>query len=337
MKFNTGKKENIIRYLLEKIEQNVENPSLIVSEAFGINRNTVHKYINELEKEKIIERVKRGIYRLVKTEYEYCLKKSNDEIKNETDIFYKYFKNHISDLSDGIKEIWEYTFSEMINNVIDHSGAENLFIKVSRDYIKTEVAIIDDGIGIFEKIKSHFSLPSLDDAICELFKGKLTTDEKRHSGEGIFFSSRIMDDFTIWSSEKVFTHNKYDNNKFMDFSKLEKGTVVIMSISNFSNKKTAEIFDKYTNKDNNFTKTSIILKNVFDSSPISRSQARRVLNGLEKFEEIVLDFEEVSWMGQGFAHQIFVLYRENNPQLTITPINMNEDVTKMYNHVINTN
>ena len=76
---------------------------------------------------------------------------------------------------------------------------------------------------------------------------------------------------------------------------------------------------------------------MFDSSPISRSQARRVLNGLEKFEEIVLDFEEVSWMGQGFAHQIFVLYRENNPQLTITPINMNEDVTKMYNHVINTN
>ena len=71
MKFNTGKKENIIRYLLEKIEQNVENPSLIVSEAFGINRNTVHKYINELEKENIIERVKRGIYRLVKTEYEY--------------------------------------------------------------------------------------------------------------------------------------------------------------------------------------------------------------------------------------------------------------------------
>ena len=58
---------------------------------------------------------------------------------------------------------------------------------------------------------------------------------------------------------------------------------------------------------------------------------------LEKFEEIILDFDNIEWMGQGFAHQIFVLYRENNPQLTITPINMNEDVTKMYNHVINTN
>lgn len=337
MKFDINKKNNIIYYLLEKIEQNVENPSQIVADTFGINRNTVHTYINELVENNIIKRVKRGNYALVKTEYNYCLKKEKNEIQNETEIFYKCLQNHISNLSGSIKEIWEYTFSEMVNNVIDHSGADNLYIKVYQDYLKTEVLIIDDGVGIFEKIKSYFSLPSLDDAICELFKGKITTDASRHSGEGIFFSSRIMDDFIIWSSEKVFTHNKYDNNSFINFSKLEKGTVVVMSISNFSNKKTAEVFDKYTNKDNNFTKTSIILKNVFDSSPISRSQARRVLNGLEKFEEIVLDFDDVLWMGQGFAHQIFVIYRQNNPEITITPINMNEDVTKMYNHVLNTN
>lgn len=336
MKFDVSKKENIIHYLLEKIEQNIENPSQIVSDTFGINRNTVHKYINELTENKVIQRVKRGVYQLVNNEFDFCFKKEKDEIKNETDIFYKCLKNHISGLSDSIREIWEYTFSEMVNNVIDHSGADNLYIKIRKNYLKTEVVIVDDGIGIFEKIKKHFSLPSLDDAICELFKGKLTTDSSRHSGEGIFFSSRIMDDFTIWSSEKVFTHNKFDNNALISFPKLEKGTVVIMSISNFSNKKTAEVFDKYTNRDNNFTKTSIILKNVFDSSPISRSQARRVLNGLEKFEEIILDFQEVSWMGQGFAHQVFVLYKESNPGLKITPINMNEDVTKMYNHVTNT-
>ena len=337
MKFDINKKNNIIYYLLEKIEQNVENPSQIVAQTFNINRNTVHSYINELVENKVIERVKRGEYRLVKNEFEFYFKKEKDEIKNETDIFYKCLKNHISGLSESIKEIWEYTFSEMVNNVIDHSGADNLYIKIRKDYLKTEVVIVDDGVGIFEKIKNFFSLPSVDDAICELFKGKLTTDSSRHSGEGIFFSSRIMDSFTIWSSEKVFTHNKFDNNALINFPKLEKGTVVIMSISNFSNKKTAEVFDKYTNKDNNFTKTSIILKNVFDSSPISRSQARRVLNGLEKFEEIVLDFENVTWMGQGFAHQIFVIYKQSNPNIIITPINMNEDVTKMFNHVTNTN
>jgi hypothetical protein len=36
-------------------------------------------------------------------------------------------------------------------------------------------------------------------AITELSKGKLTTDSERHTGEGIFLSSRTVDDFTILS------------------------------------------------------------------------------------------------------------------------------------------
>ena len=41
-------------------------------------------------------------------------------------------------------------------------------------------------------------------------------------------------------------------------------------------------------------------------------------------------------MGQAFAHQIFVVFKNNDPDIQLTPVNMNEDVTKMYNHVINT-
>lgn len=46
----------------------------------------------------------------------------------------------------------------------------------------TTVFIQDDGIGIFEKIKDYFKMNTIDDAICELFKGKLTTDSRNHSG-----------------------------------------------------------------------------------------------------------------------------------------------------------
>lgn len=41
-------------------------------------------------------------------------------------------------------------------------------------------------------------------------------------------------------------------------------------------------------------------------------------------------------MGQGFAHQLFVVFARNHEEIDITPINMNEDVTKMYNHVMMT-
>lgn len=336
MKFNEEKKKNIISYLLEKIGQNADNPSKIVSEAFDVNRNTIHKYINKLEEENIIKRVKRGIYQLVESSENYVFLKSKNEIKNETAIFNITLKNHIDDFSGNVKEIWEYAFSEMVNNVIDHSGADFLAVVVKRNYLNTTVYISDDGIGIFEKIKNYFNLSSLDDAICELFKGKLTTDKANHSGEGIFFSSKLMDDFAILSDGKVFSADKYDHSIITVDEFPVKGTFVVMRLSNYSHKMCKEIFDKYSDVNGGFNKTVIPLKNIFDASPVSRSQARRVLNSLEKFEEIILDFENIEWMGQGFAHQIFVVFKNNYPDIQLTPVNMNEDVTKMYNHVINT-
>ena len=76
------------------------------------------------------------------------------------------------------------------------------------------------------------------------------------------------------------------------------------------------------------------MKNIFESAPISRSQAKRVCNRLEKFEEVIIDFAGLDWMGQGFAHQLFVVFASAHPAIKIVPINMNEDINKMYNHVM---
>ena len=134
----------------------------------------------------------------------------------------------------------------MVNNVIDHSAAEEIQIVVMQSYVETEVIIYDNGIGIFEKIKEHFGFPTLDDAVCELFKGKLTTDAKNHSGEGIFFSSKLMDTFIIVSDGKVFTNNKYDDSELESMTSNEaKGTFVSMTLSNKSKKNSQDIFDAY--------------------------------------------------------------------------------------------
>ncbi len=338
MKFDKKKKDSIISYILEKVKNQPENLAQYISESLGINKTTVHSYINELVDQNIIKRIKRGQYVLTSNKSEYVFLRQLDEIKNETFIFNKCLKSHIKNLPQNIQQIWEYAFSEMVNNVIDHSAADKLYVSVETDYIQTTVCILDDGIGIFEKIKNHFDFPSLDDAICELFKGKLTTDASNHSGEGIFFTSKIMDKFLIFSSDKIFTTNKFDDSHIYETEPIaDKGTLVIMSISNSSNKTSKDVFDRYANMYGGFSKTIIPLKNIFDASPVSRSQARRVLNCLDKFEEVILDFEGVEWMGQGFAHQIFVVFKNQNSAVQIMPVNMNEDVTKMYNHVLNTN
>lgn len=337
MKFNEDKKQSIILYLLDKIDRQDNSISKSVSETFEVNQNTIHTYINDLVEQNVIERIKRGQYKLVKNEYQYILKRSNGDLDTDTFAYDSYLSKHVGNLPPNVRAIWSYSFSAMINNVMDHSFAENVQILIIQDYLKTMVVIADDGIGIFKKIRDHFGFDTMDEAICELFKGKLTTDSENHSGEGIFFSSKMMDNFIIFSGGKVFTNNKYDNSITADISLLNgEGTCVLMSLSNYTHKKPQEVFDLYADVDGGFEKTKLPMKNIFDASPVSRSQAKRVCNRLEKFREVILDFEDMQWMGQGFAHQIFVIFAREHPEIKLIPINMNEDITKMYQHVLNT-
>ncbi len=334
MRFNEDRKQIIKNYILEKIAQKAESISKTVAETFGVNPSTIHAYMNELADDQVIRKIKRGEYELISREFIYELQRSAGELDDDTYAFDACLSDHIKNFSSNVQDIWNYSFSEMINNVMDHSMAESVKIIITQDYMTTCVMIFDNGVGIFKKIKDHFQLSSLDEAICELFKGKLTTDIENHSGEGIFFSSKLMDEFFIISDGKVFTSNKYDDSRIIDLTSSEqKGTCVIMELSNFSHKTAKEIFDAYADVDGGFVKTRIPLKNIFDSSPVSRSQAKRVCNRLDRFREVIVDFAEITWMGQGFAHQLFVVFANSHPEIVITPINMNEDVTKMYNHV----
>lgn len=334
MKFSEEKKASIKMYILEKIDQQTERLSKHVSEELGISQNTVHSYITELLEAGVIKKSKRGNYELVTNVFEYTMKRSEGELDHDTYAYDTYLYPRIQHLPENIEHIWSYGVSEMVNNVIDHSGAEQLCFVIEQNYLFTRVILLDDGIGIFKKIKDHFLLATLDDAICELFKGKLTTDAENHSGEGIFFTSKMMDAFFILSDGKVFAVNKYENDCVIDLDKWERGTCVFMSLSNFTNKKAAEIFDQYANDDGGFFKTRIPIKNIFDRSPVSRSQAKRVCNRFEQFKEVIVDFEGTEWMGQGFAHQLFVVYAKAHPEIVIKPVNMNEAVANMYAHVL---
>lgn len=336
MKYSNDKKQAIILYILEKIESGAQGISKIVAETFNISTNTVHIYLNELIKNEIIEKQQRGKYQLVNKINEYTFIRSKGELTSDTLPYDICLEEKIKHLSDNVQRIWLYGLSEMVNNVIDHSTAEKMKLIVIQNYLKTSVLLIDDGIGIFKKIKDHFNLSNLDEAICELFKGKLTTDETNHSGEGIFFTSKLMDSFFILSDGKIFTTSKFEDDNIIDMKTALNGTCVFMSLSNFTNKTTKEIFDQYSDDDGGFVTTKIPLKHIFDTAPVSRSQAKRICNRLEKFSEAILDFDGIEWMGQGFAHQIFVVFHNAHPNIALLPQNMNDSVASMYNHVIKT-
>lgn len=103
---------------------------------------------------------------------------------------------------------------------------------------------------------------------------------------------------------------------------------------------TKEIFDEYTGDDFVFNKTKItvhLAKDYLGHDFVSRSLAKRILMNVEKFKIIVLDFENIDNIGQGFADEVFRVFKNKNPDITIVPINMNEEIEFMINRAMKNN
>lgn len=253
-----------------------------------------------------------------------------DQIKKETGIF--------KDLKENVLHIVEYAFTEMLNNAIDHSQSEKIIVEIKRSNVDISFSVNDHGVGVFNNIKEKRHLPDAMTAIENLLKGKTTTAPEQHSGEGIFFTSRIADTFVLQSfGKKMFFHNIL-HDIFLQDTKISSGTQVFFTVALDADKTLKELFDKYTDVQSEtyeFNKTEVIVKLFqFGDNMISRSQAKRVVEGLEKFDEITLDFKDVVTVGQGFADEVFRVWQDKFPRIKIKYRNANENIEFMIKRVI---
>lgn len=53
-----------------------------------------------------------------------------------------------------------------------------------------------------------------------------------------------------------------------------------------------------------------------------------------EFQEVIFDFNGIEFMGQGFADEIFRVFQNAHPDIVLRPINANEAVLGMIQHVI---
>lgn len=246
-----------------------------------------------------------------------------DLIKHESAIF--------ADIPENVRKIVDFSFTEILNNAIEHSGAQLITVSMYRTDKSILFHIGDDGIGIFQNILVKRGLKSTLEAIQDLTKGKQTTMPEAHTGQGLFFTARAADKLTIRSSDSKLTFNNFIDDVFLEPSRPIKGTKVRFEIDLDSKRSLRDIFNRYTDKDSfEFTKTDIRVKLYkLGTEYISRSQARRILIGLDDFTTITLDFSKVKSIGQGFADEIFRVWKRNNPKKKIISINMNAEVEFM--------
>lgn len=238
-------------------------------------------------------------------------------------------------LPENVRSIFTYAFSEMLNNAIEHSTSARVSIEVAIQNKTLSFVVDDSGVGVFRNIMKKRKLKSEIEAIQDLLKGKTTTMPKSHSGEGIFFTSKVGDLFVLDSyGYQLIIDNDLPDVFIKTTKKIKRGTKVSFKIGAKSERHLNELFKEYTNQANDsdygFDKTTIQIKlYTLGGVHISRSQARRVLSGLERFAVIVFDFNKVPLVGQAFTDEIFRVFHHKHPKIRLETANLNEGVQFM--------
>ncbi len=251
----------------------------------------------------------------------------------------KHIYPHLTNFPRDTVEICEYGFSQMMSNVIDHSRGDHCRIRITTTAQNVSLGIRDDGVGIFYKIKDQFGFENQRDSILELSKGKLTTDPDHHTGEGIFFTSRLFDKVIIASDGVRLRRKGPESSWEITESDSPAGTAVRLSISTSSppSRTISDVFNRFSTDGHahmfNRTEVPLILARFNSETLMSRSQARRVLRGLNAFEEVCLDFKGVPSIGQPFADEIFRIYRTEHEHVELNWMNANLDIEGMISRV----
>ena len=297
-----------------------------------ITRQALNRHLQPLIKGHFIQKTgatKGVIYYLSKIP---LIKTLKTPLKNiEEDQIYKQFivSQKLYSINKNTSDVLYYTFTEMLNNAKDHSKSKMAKISLYLSPTHIGFRITDEGVGIFKHIQKAKNLTNAYRAIEELLKGKCTTDPKHHTGEGIFFTSKAVDLFSIESLKLALEIDNIHQDYTIKNSDIFKGTSVYCQIPFKSHLTLLKLFKTYT-KEYKFSKTRIYIT-LFDTADqfMSRSEAKRVLFGLEKSQEIVFDFKGVQAIGQAFADEIFRVFHARYPHIVLTAINTNRTIQFM--------
>lgn len=333
--------ETVRRFILENTTGHPNDIAAFTGRHFGISRPAVLKHVRKLVDKGLLQfegtnrNRKYSLCPLIDQAWDYL----PENVEGEDWLWHQDIAPLLTRTSPNILDILQHCFTEMFNNIIDHSGGNAAHVHLTVNAINTEIMLSDNGEGIFVKIQKELGLLDERHAVLELSKGKLTTDPSRHTGEGIFFSSRLVDHFAILSGGIYFSHeHQSDIDWIAERKKFENGTCVFMKIRNDSQRTSKEVFDQYSPEENDyaFTKTvvPVRLAQYGDELLVSRSQAKRLLVRVDRFKTVLFDFTDVKSIGQAFADEVFRVFQNNHPEIELVPICTNKDVEQMIKRAV---
>jgi hypothetical protein len=191
------------------------------------------------------------------------------------------------------------------------------------------VAVVDDGIGAFERVRSHFGLDDPLHALQELSKGRLTTRPEHHTGEGLFFASKMVRRFHLTANGLTWHVDNERNDQTVEPAGSRPGTRAELELALDTRVRTTDVFARYTH-DFEFDTTRCVVR-LFDLAEtfVSRAEAKRLTANLDRFREVILDFRGVEAVGQGFVDEVFRVWAHAHPGIRLVPVDMSPEVEFM--------
>jgi hypothetical protein len=230
----------------------------------------------------------------------------------------------------NVRSIMRYAFTEMLNNAIDHSGGAEARVKVwARDPLSFEIK--DDGVGVFRHARERLELPDDLAALQQISKGRETTAPDRHSGEGIFFTSKAVDRFELDANRLRWIVDNGRGDQAIGEAPEHAGTRVRYDVDASTRRTLEEVFAPFVDEGSlRFDRTVVPLA-LFETGGrfVSRSEAKRLGTRLDRFREAVIDFNGIDEVGQGFLDELFRVWAREHPDTRLVPINLSPVVERL--------
>jgi DNA-binding Lrp family transcriptional regulator len=329
--------DDLVRSVTRDVVEHPRDLTRQYVDRLGISRVAANRYVQRLEREGWIARSGPSTHPVFSPGYKRRVAHLYELAGLEEDVAWeKDFRPYLA-LAPNVLSIASYGFTEMVNNAIDHSGGKEVFVWATQDERALRIFVSDDGVGIFKKIAEALHLPDMRQALFELSKGKLTTDPSRHTGEGVFFTSRMFDMFEIAANGLKFNHDASSHDWLDEHDSVLRqgaGTTIYMQISLNSARTPSEIYAQFTKAPDDFdfsrTVVPMRLAKLGDEHLVSRSQAKRLIARFDRFRTVILDFTDVNEIGQAFADELFRVYANSHSEVELLPSNMSAQVERMY-------
>jgi anti-sigma regulatory factor (Ser/Thr protein kinase) len=304
-----------------------------VAAAAGLSRQAVHRYLRDLVAAgRLVAEGKGRAARYRPRTPMFQAKLRRDDGLAEDRIWARALATfpQLTEFTNA-RDVLAHAFTEMLNNAIDHSESPTIDVEMEVDVGRDEgrFTIADRGIGVFENVRSKLALDSALEAMQQISKGKVTTQADRHSGEGIFFTSKMARTFEIEANGLLWVVDNQRDDQMVAGKMPSPGTTVRFETPLTTAPTVASVYAPYTH-DFEFDTSRVVVK-LFAHGVrfVSRSEAKRLLLGLEKFREVILDFAGVEGVGQGFADEIFRVWAKRHDDTHLRAENMTVPVTFM--------